>query len=199
MLEIFIKERSKSMKKQMVLVSKDIIENKILLIRGKKVMLDKDLAGLYGVLTKNLNKAVKRNPERFPSDFMFQLTLKEAELSRFQFGTLKMKQGKGSNIKYLPYAFTEQGVAMLSSVLNSKQAIMVNIQIMRTFTKLRQSLLTHRDLRRKIEDIILRHETKFKTYYEQIQYIFKVINEILNPVMPEPPKKKYGFLADREN
>ncbi|MDR1323747.1 MAG: ORF6N domain-containing protein [Candidatus Margulisbacteria bacterium] len=185
------------MKKQMVLVPEKIIENRILLIRGRKVMLDRDLANLYGVLTKNLNKAVKRNLERFPADFMFQLTLKEAELSRFQNGTLK--KGKGTNIKYLPYAFTEQGVAMLSSILSSPRAIQVNIQIMRTFTKLRQIMLTHKDLQRKIEEIILRQETKFKTYDEQIQYIFKVINEILDPVVPEPPKKKYGFLADREN
>ncbi|MDR1453571.1 MAG: ORF6N domain-containing protein [Candidatus Margulisbacteria bacterium] len=182
------------MKKQLVLVPKDIIENRILLIRGKKVMLDKDLAGLYQVSTKVLNQAVKRNVYRFPPDFMFVLNKKELANLRSQFVT-----SSWGGQRYKPYAFTEQGVAMLSSVLNSKRAIMVNIQIMRTFTKLRHIMLTHKDLQRKIEDIILRQETKFKTYDEQIQSIFKVINEILNPVIPEPPKKKYGFLADREN
>ncbi|GBR73790.1 DNA-binding protein [Candidatus Termititenax aidoneus] len=182
------------MKKQAVLVPEKIIENRILLIRGKKVMLDRDLADLYRVSTKVLNQAVRRNIYRFPPDFMFTLNEKEFSILRSQIVT-----SSWGGQRYLPYAFTEQGVAMLSSVLNSRQAIMVNIQIMRTFTKLRQIMLTHRDLQRKIEEIILRQETKFKTYDEQIQYIFKVINEILNPVVPEPPKKKYGFLADREN
>lgn len=102
------------------------IERSILLIRGKKVMLDSDLAELYGVTTKRLNEQVKRNKDRFPSDFMFQLTLKEAESSRSQNATLK----RGQNIKYLPYVFTEQGVAMLSGILNSKRAVQVNIEIM---------------------------------------------------------------------
>jgi len=182
------------MKKQVILVPARIIENRILLIRGKKVMLDRDLAELYGVLTKNLNKAVKRNSERFPADFMFELNKCELNNLRFQIGT-----SSWGGQRYRPYAFTEQGVAMLSSVLNSPRAVQVNIQIMRTFIKLREIMLTHRDLRKKIEDIIVRQEVKFKDYDKQIQYIFKVINEILNPVIPEPPKKKYGFLADREN
>src|SRR3989338_7492547 len=109
------------------LIAPEKIENKIFLIRGKKVMLSKDLAEIYGVSTKRLNEQVKRNKDRFPEDFMFILTKEEAELSRSQIATLK----QGQNIKYLPYAFTEQGVAMLSSVLNSKRAIQVNIQIMR--------------------------------------------------------------------
>ncbi len=110
------------------------IEQKILLVLGQKVMLDRDLAELYGVATKILNQAVKRNLKRFPSDFMFQLEYREVMASRSQFVTLK----KGENVKYRPYAFTENGVAMLSSVLNSPRAIQVNIQIMRTFTKLRE-------------------------------------------------------------
>ncbi|HKW30936.1 MAG TPA: ORF6N domain-containing protein [Verrucomicrobiae bacterium] len=101
------------------------IEQAILLLRGQKVMLDRDLAALYGVETKNLNKAVRRNPDRFPADFMFQLTVDEADALRFQFGTLK----RGQHFKYLTCAFTEQGVAMLSSVLNSQRAIQVNVAI----------------------------------------------------------------------
>ena len=111
------------------IVPAEIIENKILFIRGKKVMLDRDLAGLYQVTTKVLNQAVKRHLNRFPEDFMFRLNKKE--ISRSQFVTLK--KGSGSNIKYLPYAFTEHGILMLSSVLNSERAVSVNIQIMRAF------------------------------------------------------------------
>jgi hypothetical protein len=111
------------------------IEQVILLVRGQKVILDRDLASLYGEPTKSLNRAVKRNLDRFPSDFMIQLTAEEAESSRYQFGTLK----RGQNIKYLPCAFTEQGVAMLSSVLRSPQAVQVNIAIMRAFVRLRET------------------------------------------------------------
>ncbi|MFH1429715.1 MAG: ORF6N domain-containing protein, partial [Candidatus Margulisiibacteriota bacterium] len=119
------------------LIPDETIVNNILLIRGQKVMLDRDLAKLYRVETKVLNQAVKRNLSRFPEDFMFQLSKKEAERSRSQIVTLK----RGQNIKHLPYAFTEQGIAMLSSVLKSDVAIEVNIQIMRTFTRLRDMLI----------------------------------------------------------
>ena len=130
------------------IVPQEIIETKIVFIRGKKVMLDKNLAQLYGVETRALNQAVRRNIARFPEDFMFQLTKEEAEeLLRSQFVTLK----RGQHYKYLPFAFTENGVAMLSSVLNSERAIKVNIQIMRTFTRLREMLMTHKDLKEKIE------------------------------------------------
>ena len=131
-----------------VIVS-EVIENKIFLIRGKKVMLDYDLALLYGVEVKQLKRAVKRNVERFPQDFMFALAKAEYKSLRCQIGTLD----RGKHSKYLPYAFTEQGVAMLSSVLNSKRAIRVNIQIMRIFTKLRDMLIAHKDLRLKIEEM----------------------------------------------
>lgn len=114
-------------------VSQNLVEQKIYLLRGKKVMLSHDLAGLYGVTTFNLNKAVKRNSDRFPEDFMFQLTAKENESLRFQIGILE--KGRGKYAKYLPYAFTEQGVAMLSSVLRSKKAIRVNIEIIPTINK----------------------------------------------------------------
>ena len=115
------------------IVPQETIENRIHVLRGKKVMLDRDLTALYGVTTGNLNKAVKRNIDRFPEDFMFQLSQEEAEALRFQFGSLK----RGEHFKYLPYAFTEQGVAMLSGVLNSKRAVLVNIQIMRAFVRMR--------------------------------------------------------------
>ena len=124
------------------------IEQAILLLRGQRVMLDRDLAALYGIQTKNLNKAVRRNLDRFPADFMFQLTLDEADPSRFQFGTLK----RGQNIKYLPYAFTEQGVAMLSSVLSRHRAVQVNVAIMQAFVRLRETLSLHRELAHQLAD-----------------------------------------------
>ena len=131
------------MNKKPVVYDNAPIEQIILLVRGQKVILDRDLASLYGVPTKSLNRAVKRNLDRFPSDFMIQLTAEEAESSRCQIGTLK----RGQNIKYLPCAFTEQGVAMLSSVLRSPQAVQVNIAIMRAFVRLRETLSLHRDWR----------------------------------------------------
>ena len=132
----------------------EIIQSKIYLIRGQKVILDRDLAELYGVSTRRLKEQVRRNSKRFPGDFMFALTWEETESLRSQIATLK----RGGHIKYLPFAFTEQGVAMLSSVLNSDRAIEVNIQIMRVFTKLREMMATHKDLARKIEDL----ERKFQ-------------------------------------
>ena len=142
------------------------VERAILLIRGHKVMLDSDLAMLYGVTTFNLNKAVKRNIERFPDDFMFQLTADEVKNLIFQFGI--SKKGGGGR-RYLPYAFTEQGVAMLSSVLNSRRAILVNIQIMRAFTKLREMLLTHKDLAKKIAEMERKYDQQFKVVFDAIR------------------------------
>jgi len=160
-----------------VSIPQERIENKILLIRNKKVMLDRDLAELYGVPTKRLNEQVKRNIKRFPEDFMFQLTREEANSLRSQNATLE----RGQHFKYLPYVFTEQGVAMLSSVLNSDRAIQVNIQIMRAFTKLREVLATHKDLQKKIEE----HDL-------QIKSIFQTLRKLL--ALPETPKRKIGFL-----
>lgn len=136
-------------KKSKQIIPQEIIENKILLIRGKKVMLDRDLATLYEVKTKALNQAVKRNSDRFPQDFMFQLNIKEIKELRSQIVTLV----KGKYSKYNSSAFTEYGILMLSSVLNSKRAIQVNIQIMRTFTKLRELMATHVKLKNKIEQM----------------------------------------------
>jgi len=162
------------------LIPSEVIENKILFIRGKKVMIDRNLAELYSVSTKRLNEQVKRNPKRFPEDFMFQLTLEEARVSRSQFATLK----QGKNIKYLPYAFTEQGVAMLSSVLNSDRAIEVNVQIIRVFVRLRELMITHKELARKIEEL----EAKFRKHDENFVVVFAAIKKLLEP--PREPKKK---------
>jgi hypothetical protein len=167
----------------------EIIQNKIYLIRGQKVMLDRDLAELYGVLTKQLTRQVRRNMDRFPQDFMIQLTAEEFENLRCQFGS-----SSWGGSRYLPYAFTEQGVAMLSSVLNSKQAIQVNIQIMRTFTKLREVLSSHKDLARKIEDM----ERKFSEYDKKFLVVFDAIRQLLK-AKEEPPKPKepFGFRAPK--
>ena len=168
------------------IVPAELIERKIYLIRNKKVMLDSDLAELYDVETKVLNQAVKRNIARFPEDFMFQLNKEESsELSRSQFVTLK----RGQNIKYLPHAFAENGVAMLSSVLNSERAIQVNIQIMRTFTKIREMLSSHKDLRHKIEEMEKKYDSQFKI-------VFNAIKELMAP--PEKQVRKIGFKIGKE-
>ena len=159
----------------------ELIVNKIFEIRGKKVMLDRDLAKLYGVSAKVLNQAVKRNTNRFPEDFMFQLSWKEVKSLRSQIVTLNTTKpevsGRGKHVKYLPYVFTEQGVAMLSSVLNSNRAIRVNIQIMRAFVELRKMLITNADLKRKIESLE-------KEYDKQFSIVFEAIRQLL-----EPPKR----------
>ena len=162
--------------------SAELIATKILVVRGKRVMLDSDLAKLYGVQTKQLTRQVRRNIERFPADFMIRLTRKEyQEFLRCQIGALEA----GKYSKYTPYAFTEQGVAMLSSVLNSARAIRVNIQIMRVFTQLRRMLLTNTDLKRKIEEME-------KKYDKQFVIVFEAIKQLLeSPKVQE--KKLIGF------
>jgi len=179
--------------KSEILVPVEIIQNKIYLIRGRKVMLDRDLAELYNVPSKRLKEQVRRNLKRFPGDFMFELTWGETESLRSQFATLK----RGEHIKYLPFAFTEQGVAMLSSVLNSDRAIEVNIQIMRVFTKLREMMSSHKDLARKIKDL----ERKFQDHDKRIIHIFNTIRQMMTipeQTGPEPYKRhKVGFIADK--
>ena len=174
----------KEIKEVSVLIEK--ITGKIYLIRGQKVMLDRDLAELYQVETKQLKRAVRRNIDRFPADFMFELTKAELENWRCQFGTSKSEK-KG--LRYKPLAFTEQGVAMLSSILRSKRAVQVNIQIMRAFTQLRQMLLTHADLKKKIE-------TMEKKYDKQFRIVFEAITQLLE--VDEKPKKKIGYLKKRQ-
>jgi hypothetical protein len=142
------------------------IERHILLIRGHKVMLDADRAGFYNVETKTLNQAVARNIERFPKDFMFQLTRREAEALRSQFVT--SNEGRGGR-RYSPYAFTEQGVAMLSSVLRSPRAVQVNIAIMRAFVKLREILGSHRDLAGRLDEMESRYDVQFKAVFDAIR------------------------------
>lgn len=170
------------------LVLVERIEKRIYLIRSQKVMLDSDLAMLYGVPTKVLVQAVKRNIKRFPVDFMFQLA--KDEFLRCQKGVSNLRsQFVTSNYggrRYLPYAFTEQGVAMLSSVLNSERAIQVNIQIMRTFSKLRRILESHKDLARKIEELERKYDSQFKV-------VFDAIRELMKP--PKKGMKRIGFQA----
>jgi hypothetical protein len=171
-------------RKQKNLLAPEMIERRILLLRGKKVMLDRDLAFLYGVETKALNQAVKRNCKRFPQDFMFQLTKSEFEDWKSQFVTSNSER---RGLRKTPFAFTEQGVAMLSSVLKSDKAIEVNIQIMRTFTKLRELMLTHKDLHQRIDALEKKYDKKFRN-------IFEVIKQLIELPPPEP-KLPIGFHA----
>ena len=158
------------------------IEKSILQIGGKKVMLDADLAELYGVETRVLVQAVKRNLERFPEDFMFQLSKDEVDFLRSQIVTLK--RGRGQHSKYLPYAFTEQGVAMLSSVLRSPRAIQVNIEIMRAFVRLRRMLASHAELALKLDAMEKKYDVQFKA-------VFDAIRQLMAP--PEPKRRPMGF------
>ena len=167
------------------LVPSERIEQKILLIRGQKVMLDSDLAELYEVQTRVLNQAVKRNLNRFPEDFMFQLTKEELENWRSQFVTSNPDAKMG--LRRSPYVFTEQGVAMLSTVLRSERAVEVNIQIMRTFVKLRELMATHKDLARKINSME-------KKYDEQFRVVFDAIRQLLEPP-PTKKKRRIGFVV----
>lgn len=153
------------------LVPLEYVERVILMIRGHKVLLDVDLAGMYGVDVKVLNQAVKRNIDRFPEDFMFQLTSEEAESLRSQ--TVTLKSGRGQHRKYLPYAFTEQGVAMLSSVLRSSRAVQVNIEIMRAFVRLRKMLQANAELSRKLAALERKYDAQFKIVFDAIRQLMK--------------------------
>ena len=169
------------------LIPVDRIEKAILLMPRQKVMLDADLAELYGVETRVLVQAVKRNLGRFPEDFMFQLSKEEADFLRSQIVTLE--KGRGQHSKYLPYAFTEQGVAMLSSVLHSQRAIQVNIEIMRAFIRLRQMLATHIELARKLDALERRYDSQFKQ-------VFDAIRQLMAP--PEPKRRPIGFRTSKK-
>ncbi len=172
------------------ILTPEYIEQAILLIRGQKVMLDRDLAALYGVSTGNLNKAVKRNLDRFPADFMFQLTPDEAEALRFQFGSLK----RGQHFKYFPFVFTEQGVAMLSSVLQSKRAVLANVAIMRAFVRLRQTLAMHKELAQKLAEL----ERRIEDHDASIRSLFEAIRQLIAPPPPVTPPREIGFHAKEE-
>lgn len=164
------------------LIPTEQIEQKIFLLRSHKVMLDSDLAELYGVQTKALTRAVKRNLDRFPEDFMFQLTPGEVEDLRRQFGTSKGRGGR----RYLPYVFTEQGIAMLSSVLRSKRAVQVNIMIMRAFVRLREMIASHKDLARRLAELEKKYDSQFKV-------VFDAIRQLMEPAKPRP--RRIGFHA----
>ena len=164
-------------------ISVESIAGKILFIRGEKVILDRDLAAMYGVTTKVLNQAVRRNSKRFPDDFMFVLTKEENDSLRSQNVTLK----RGQHSKYLPFAFTEHGVAMLSSVLNSERAIEVNIAIVRAFVHLRRMVISYDAVERKLRDI----EDRLEGHDEKIEIIFEVIRQLMTP--PEKKQNKIGF------
>ena len=171
----------------------ELIEDTILLIRGKKVILDHDLATLYGVATKVLNQAVKRNLDRFPEDFMFQLTKVEAEewesLKRSRSQIVTLKKNRGTNIKYQPYAFTEHGILMLSSVLKSQRAVQVNIQIMRTFVRWRQMLASNEVLIERLDELERNYDAKFKI-------VFSAIRQLMNPRARN--RKPIGFRLNAE-
>ncbi|MBM4297115.1 MAG: ORF6N domain-containing protein [Deltaproteobacteria bacterium] len=173
--------------------STERIERAILLIRGHRVLLDADLALLYGVSVGRLNEAVKRNRHRFPDDFMFQLSEAEYRSLRAQAGNLKSQFAISSlawgGRRHPPYAFTEQGVAMLSSVLHSKRAVEVNIEIMRTFVRLRQLLSTNAELTRKLQVLENKYDAQFKV-------VFDAIRQLMKP--PEPKKRKIGFIVSEK-
>ncbi len=169
------------------IILQELIERKIYFIRGQKVMLNKDLAELYEVETKILNQAVKRNIKRFPADFMFQLTKEEFAAQRSQIVTFE--KGKGRYPKYLPYMFTEQGIAMLSTVLNSERAILVNIEIMRAFVRIRKMITSNAALARKVRALE-------KKYDDQFAVVFKAIYKLMDA--PEKKQRKIGFKRDEE-
>jgi len=166
----------------------ELFERKIYFIRGQKVMMDSELAELYQVPTKSLNLAIKRKAQRFPEDFMFRLTKSEADSLRFQNET--SNPGRGGR-RYLPYVFTEHGVAMLSSVLNSERAVQVNIAIIRTFIKLREILSTHKDLAERLANL----ERKYQEHDNEPRAVFEAIRQLLAP--PTLPKRRIGFSAAR--
>ncbi len=165
-----------------LLLPDEVLINKIYLIRNQKVMIDYDLAELYGVENKRLKEQVRRNIERFPEDFMFQLSAEEYHSLRTQIATLK----RGEHSKYLPFAFTEHGVLMLSNVLNSKRAIQISIQIVRIYTKLREMLLTHKDMLLKLEEM----EKKIGKQDTKIKLVFDYLNQFIKQ---EKPRKLIGF------
>ena len=180
----------KNLKSQIVssklVIPTERIERRILLIRGQKVMLDSDLAELYGVETKVLNRAVRRNLSRFPQDFMFQLTREESENLRFHFGTSSSWGGR----RYNPLAFTEHGALMLASVLNSQRAVEVSVFVVRAFVKLREMLASHRDLARRLEEMEKRYDKQFRV-------VFDAIRELMSP--PAKPSRKIGFRFPGQN
>lgn len=179
------------------MITDEAVINKIYLIRGKKVMLDRDLAEMYGVETGQLKRQVRRNIDRFPEDFMFEMNQAELQNWRSQFG---ISNDDKMGLRYAPFCFTEQGVAMLSSVLNSKTAIDVNIRIIRVFTRMREILFTHKDILLKLEQVekqIMKQDGKLKKHEKEMQMIFTALKELLNP--KTEPSRKIGFKRKEED
>lgn len=173
------------------MITDEEVISKIYLIRGKKIMLDRDLAEMYGVDTSQLKRQVRRNNRRFPEDFMFEMSKSEFQNWRSQFG---ISNDDKMGLRYAPFCFTEQGVAMLSSVLNSKTAIEVNIRIIRVFTRMREMLVTHKDILLKLERMeqkILKQDGQLKKHEKDYQLIFTALKELLNP--EKEPIRKIGF------
>ena len=168
------------------LMPEEVIINKIYLIRNQKIMIDRDLAELYGVETKVLKQAVKRNLERFPKDFMFEMTKEEFEIWRSQFVTSKSDK---MGLRYAPFCFTEQGVTMLSCILNSKRAIEVNIRVIRVFTKMREMLAENLSLRLEIESI----KKKLSNHDKSIELVFSYLDELLEKQENPEPRRQIGF------
>jgi hypothetical protein len=181
-------------KTELQVVATPAIEKRIFVFRERQVMLDEDLADLYGVETKVLVQQVKRNAKRFPADFMFQLTKAEAEALRSQFVT--SNEGRGGR-RYAPYVFTEQGVAMLSGVLRSDRAIRVNIEIMRAFVELRRVAGSFQELQKRLDQMELDIGARLSEHDEQLEQIFKVLHRLITP--PEKPKRKVGFRAPEDD
>jgi len=172
---------------ELIGIPDESVEGSILLIRNQKVILDRTLAKLYGVSTSVLNQAVRRNPERFPADFMFQLTMEEAkalDLARSRSQIVILKKSQGKNTKYWPYAFTEHGILMLSSVLRSDRAVRVNIQIMRTFVRLRDMLASNAELTTRLDELERTYDRRFKV-------VFDAIRQLMKP--PARKRKPIGF------
>ncbi|HEY4209906.1 MAG TPA: ORF6N domain-containing protein [Steroidobacteraceae bacterium] len=173
-------------------VSLDRITNSILVLRGHRVILDRELAAIYGVPTRRLNEAVKRNSERFPDDFMFQLTGEEAERSRSQIAILN--GGRGSNVKYLPHAFTEHGAIQASNILSSPRAVMMGVYVVRAFVQLRQILASHKDLAGKLASLERSLVTLDLKTQRQFKEVYEAIRALMTP--PEPRRRRIGFTAD---
>lgn len=179
-----------------LIIPDEIILNKIYLIRGQKVMIDRDLAELYGVETKRLKEQVNRNMKRFPNRYMFKLTKGENDFLRSHFATLK----RGEHSKYLPYAFTEHGILQLANVLHSDRAIQMGIRIIDVFIYMNEKLLTHKDILLKLEELekkLMKQDEKMNKYGEEIQTIFNVLKQMMAP--PQEPRKRIGYKRKDEN
>jgi len=180
--------------KKTAFVPVERVAQSILILRGQRVLLDRDLAAIYGVETRVLNQAIKRNAARFPEDFRFQLTIEEAATSRSQ--SVILKGGRGQNVKFLPYAFTEHGAIMAATVLNSPRAVAMSIYVVRAFLQLRDLLTSNKELAQQLKVLEARVMRKLDTHDQAITEIIKTIRQLMNP--PEPKKRSIGFVELQE-